>query len=159
MVISADGVWCDFYHLPLEAARDLKEKGTLKSRALDDRQRLSYPLETLLNFSKATTFKTTARRRPAIDPSVKDIPDVNQFRLKVEFIKDVVTEWVSHGGIGNSDMTPERRLQWMGYRETVNVDKKYKHVWVTVGARNGDERRVAWFDPLHPDQRPADIAR
>ncbi|RQM06896.1 hypothetical protein DH86_00000018, partial [Scytalidium sp. 3C] len=50
IVLSADGTWCDFYHLPLEAARDLALKGTISSSALDERQQLSYPLQTLLNF-------------------------------------------------------------------------------------------------------------
>lgn len=152
IVLSKDGTWCDFYHLPLEAARDLSEKGTIASSALDDRQHLSYPLQTLLNFMSKPSrpAKSTTRKRPEIDPMIQGIPMANDFRRKVDFIKLIVKEWVTNGGLGNSNMEPEKRLRWGGYRELVEVKVPYKHVWVSVGARNGDERRVAWFDPKKP---------
>ena len=78
---------------------------------------------------------------------IQGIPQANDFRRKIEFIRLVVKEWVTNGGLGVSDMEPEGRLRWGGYRELVNVKVPYKHVWVTVGGRNGDDRRVAWFDP------------
>ena len=160
VLISADGSWCDFYHLPIDSARDLKEKGVLPSKALDDRQHLSFPLQTLLNFvvkpSRVPT-KATTRKRVDIDPSIQGIPEANDFRKKVEFIRQVVKEWVYHGGLGNSDMRPETRLRWNGQRERVNVKAPYKHVWVTVGARSGDDRRVAMFDPRKPDEIVADM--
>jgi hypothetical protein len=159
IVISADGVWCDFYHLPLEAARDLSAKGTIPAQALDDRQHLSYPLQTLLNFYVKPTRsgKSTTRKRPEIDPMMQGIPSANDFRKKVEFIRDIVKEWVSNGGIGNSNMEPGGRMKWLGCRETVNVKVPYKHVWVTVGSRNNDDRRVAWFNPRKPDANIPDI--
>ncbi|KAF4628157.1 hypothetical protein G7Y89_g9997 [Cudoniella acicularis] len=129
IVISADGTWCDFYHLPLEAARDLATKGTISPSALDDQ----------------------------IDPMIQGVPEANDFRKKIEFIRLVVKEWTSNGGLGNSNMDPKRRLKWTGHRELINVQAPYKHVWVTVGARNGDERRVAWFDPKDPDKIIPDI--
>lgn len=156
IVISADGVWCEFYHLPMEAARDLSENGTLPSAALDDRQRLSYPLQTLLNFMSKPS-KSNTRKRAEIDPMIQGIPQANHFRKKIEFIRLVVKEWVSNGGLGNSNMEPEGRLRWNGCREVVNVKVPYKHVWVTVGARKGDDRRVAWFDPKKPDAIVPDI--
>lgn len=158
-MISADGTWCDFYHLPLEAARDLAANGTLAPTALDDRQHLSYPLQTLLNFmvKPPRTAKATSRKRPEIDPMIQGIPQANDFRRKVEFIKSVVKEWVKNEGMGISDMEPSGRLRWSGYRELVDVKVPYKHVWVTVGGRNGDDRRVAWFDPSKPDAIVPDI--
>jgi hypothetical protein len=122
-VLSADGGWCDFYHLPLEAARDLSLKGTLSAAALDDRQHLSYPLQTLLNFmvKPSRPGKTTNRKRPEIDPMIQGIPQANEFRKKVEFIRSVVKEWVNNSGRGISDMTPEGRLRYDGNRELVNV--------------------------------------
>lgn len=159
VVISADGVWCDFYHLPLEAALDLSAKGTISGAALDDRQHLSYPLQTLLNFvSKPNrSVKSTTRKRPEIDPIIQGIPSANDFRKKVEFIRSAVKEWVSNGGIGNSNMEPRGRLRWTGCRELVNVKIPYKHVWVAVGSRNNDDRRVAWFDPRKPNVDIPDI--
>lgn len=157
-MISADGTWCDFYHLPLEAARDLSLKGTIPPAALDDRQHLSHPLQTLLNFMiNPRAGKSTVRKRPEIDPMIQGIPQANDFRRKVEFIRLVVREWVNNGGLGNSAMEPKTRLRWGGYRELVNVKIPYKHVWVTVGARNGDDRRVAWFDPKKPEATIPDI--
>lgn len=149
-------MWCDFYHLPLEAARDLSEKGTLPAAALDDRQRLSYPLQTLLNFMSKPS-KAATRRRPEIDPMIQGIPQANFFRKKIEFIRLVVKEWVTNGGLGNSNMEPEKRLRWAGCREIINVKVPYKHVWVTVGANMGDDRRVAWFDPTKPEAIVSDI--
>ncbi|KAB8302710.1 hypothetical protein EYC80_006069 [Monilinia laxa] len=153
VVLSADGFWCDFYHLSFECARELTEKGTLPTTALDERQHLSYPLQTLLNFmaKPSRAAKTTLRKRPEIDPMIQGLPQANDFRRKVEFIRCAVKEWVHNGGLGISDMEPKTRLRWMGYREVYD-DKKLKHVWTTVGGRKGDERRVAWYDPRKPQE-------
>jgi hypothetical protein len=110
--------------------------------ALDERAMLSYPLQTLLNFqSKPTATRPgrtgSSRRRPEISPSLQGIPAANDFRRKVEFIKNVVKEWVANGGLGNSSMAKETRLRWGGYRDTIASTKQ---TWVTVGARWGDER-------------------
>ncbi|RFU23705.1 hypothetical protein B7463_g12635, partial [Scytalidium lignicola] len=159
IVLSADGTWCDFYHLPLEAARDLALKGTISSSSLDERQQLSYPLQTLLNFmpKAARSARSSTRAYPQIDPMLQGIPQANEFRQKIEFIRLIIKEWVSNGGMGNSDMEPKGRLRWSGNRELVNVKAPYKHVWVTVGARSGDDRRVAWFDPKRPEAIVPDI--
>lgn len=82
---------------------------------------------------------------------LQGIPQANDFRGKVEFIRTIVKEWVTNGGLGNSDMEPAGRLRWTGNRELVGVDAPYKHVWVTVGAEQGDDRRVAMFDPRRPE--------
>lgn len=159
IVLSSDGVWCDFYHLPIEAARDLEQKGTMGPDALDDRQHLSHPLQTLLNFmtKSSRAGRATTRKRPEIHPILQGIPQANDFRRKVEFILRVVKEWTSNGGLGKSDMSPEGRLRWKGYREQVNVEIPYKHVWVSVGGGQPDERRVAWFDPTKPDKINPDM--
>lgn len=88
---------------------------------------------------------------------LQGIPQANDFRSKVQFIKTIVAEWIRNGGLGNSEMDPKGRLRWGGNRELVNVKVPYKHVWVTVGARNGDDRRVAWFDPKKPKEILPDI--
>ncbi|KAK3935877.1 hypothetical protein QBC46DRAFT_421095 [Diplogelasinospora grovesii] len=66
-------------------------------------------------------------------------------------------EWNSNGGIGNSDMSREKRLRWTGMRETQNVPIPAKHVWVTIGARWGDERLSAYVDPRKPAEMGPDI--
>ena len=159
IIISADGTWCDFYHLPMEAARDFAQNGTLSPSALDDRRHLSHPLQTLLNFMSkpSKTSKSTARKRPEINPMEAGLPEANFFREKIQFIRLVVKEWVTNGGLGLSDMSSEGRLRWKGSRELVNVKVPYKHVWVTVGCQKGDERRVMWYNPRKPDEIISDM--
>ncbi|KAH9221671.1 hypothetical protein DL95DRAFT_474226 [Leptodontidium sp. 2 PMI_412] len=159
IILSADGTWCDLYHLPLEAARDLAVKGTMSAAALNDRRVLSYPVQTLLNFmSKPTRVgKSTSRKRPEIDPMIQGIPQANEFRKKIEFIRSVVNEWTTNGGIGLSDTSIEGRLRWTGSRELINVKIPYKHVWVTVGGQGSDDRKVAWFNPRKADELIPDI--
>jgi hypothetical protein len=101
--------------------------------------------------------KSTTRKRPEINPMLQGIPQANDFRKKVEFIRLVVKEWVTNGGLGISDMKPAGRLRWNGNRELVNVKVPYKHVWVTVGGKNGDERKVVWFNPRKPDEIVPDM--
>ncbi|KID81839.1 cell cycle serine/threonine-protein kinase CDC5/MSD2 [Metarhizium guizhouense ARSEF 977] len=151
IVLDATGTWCHFWHLPQDAAERLASTGTIGAAALDDRATLSYPLQTLLNFqSKSSTRSASTRKRPEIDPEVQGIPAANDFRRKVEFIKNVVKEWVANGGLGNSSMSRESRLRWTGYRELVNTTIPQKHVWVTIGARWGDQRLSTLVDPRKP---------
>lgn len=151
IVLDATGTWCHFWHLPQDAAERLASTGTIGAAALDDRAMLSYPLQTLLNFqTKSTARAGTTRRRPEIDPELQGIPAANDFRRKIDFIKNVVKEWVTNGGLGNSNMSRETRLRWLGYRETVNATIPQKHVWVTIGARGGDQRLTSLVDPRTP---------
>lgn len=164
-MLDATGTWCHFWHLPQEAARKLEETGALDEAALDDRTVLSYPLQTLLNFSVAprqappsTRSGASARRlRPEISPDLRGIPAANQFRRKIEFVRDMVREWSANGGVGNSDMSREGRLRWTGVRETRNVQVPAKHVWVSIGARWGDERRSCFVDPRRPEVLGEDV--
>lgn len=159
IVISKDGKWCDFYHLPLEAALELARHGSLSSNSLDERQHLSYPLQTLLNFTKkpSRAGRGTSQRGPDIDAMIQGIPSANDFRRKIDFIKSITKEWIDGGGLGNSAMDPSLRLRWSGNREKHNVKVPFKHVWVTVGARGGDDRRIAWFNPNNPHEITPDI--
>ncbi len=182
IVLDAAGVWCHFWHLPAEAAQRLAATGLLEEAALDERSVLSFPLQTLLNFgvggSSSTSSLTTAagaatgtgssssRRRPVIRPELQGIPAANDFRRKVEFVRNVLREWVSNGGMGNSDMSRAGRLRWTGARETlkqvpgtttpVQVPAS-KHVWVTIGARQGDIRLSAMVDPRRPSELGPDL--
>ncbi|KAL2134903.1 hypothetical protein VTI74DRAFT_10538 [Chaetomium olivicolor] len=158
IVLDSTGTFCHFWHLPQDAAKTFYETGSLPESALDGRAVLAYPLQTLLNF--ATVPKqpgTSSRRRPEISPELQGIPAANQFRPKIEFIRDVVREWTANSGIGNSDLSRERRMRWNGVRETRNVQAPAKHVWVTIGARNGDDRVAALFDPRWPDVLGPDV--
>lgn len=123
---------------------------------------LSYPLQTLLNFqAKASAARpsrtASTRRRPEIDPELQGIPAANDFRRKVSFIKDVVKEWAANGGLGNSSFTRESRLRWTGFRESIGSLAPQKHVWVTVGARWGDQRLSTFVDPQKPWELGEDV--
>ncbi|KAI8966057.1 kinase-like protein [Daldinia sp. FL1419] len=154
IVLDATGTWCHFWHLPQEAAEKLANTGELDEAALDERAVLSYPLQTLLNFATKPAIRptrNTTRKRPEINPMLQGIPAANDFRRKIEFIKNIIKEWVVNGGLGNSYMDRERRQQWAGFRETVHSGPS-KHVWVTIGARWGDERYTALVDPKKPGE-------
>lgn len=101
--------------------------------------------------------KTATRQRLEIDPMEAGVPEANAFREKIQFIRLVVKEWVTNGGLGISDMSSEGRLRWKGSRESINVKVPYKHVWVTVGCKNGDERKVMWYNPRKPDEVNPDV--
>lgn len=167
IVLDSTGTWCHFWHLPQDAAKHLEETGSLAEAALDGRTVLSYPLQTLLNFTApprqpaprtgTRTASNPTRRRPEISPELQGIPGANHLRRKIEFIRDVIREWNANGGIGNSDMSREKRLRWCGMRETKNVPIPAKHVWVTIGARWGDERLSTYVDPRNPAELGEDI--
>jgi hypothetical protein len=160
IVLDATGTWCHFWHLPQEAAEKLASTGALDETALDERAVLSYPLQTLLNFATKSAIRpsqrATTRKRPEINPMLQGIPAANDFRRKVDFIKNIVKEWVENKGLGNSDMSRERRQMWTGCRETVHSGPS-KHVWVTIGARGRDERYTAVVDPKTPHELGEDI--
>ncbi|KAI0125893.1 serine/threonine protein kinase [Xylariales sp. AK1849] len=162
IVLDSTGTWCHFWHLPQEAAEKLASAGELDENALDERAVLSYPLQTLLNFATKPAIRPTrsqssqTRKRPEINPMLQGIPASNDLRRKVDFIKNVVKEWVTNGGIGNSNMSREQRLRWTGCRETLHSGPS-KHVWVTIGARWGDERFSAVVDPKRPDVLGEDV--
>ncbi|KAK1600096.1 uncharacterized protein LY79DRAFT_585706 [Colletotrichum navitas] len=163
IVLNAAGTWCHFWHLPIEAAQNLATTGSIGAAALDERAMLSYPLQTLLNFqtkpsaARSTRTTTTSRRRPEIPADLQGIPAANDFRRKIEFIKNAVKEWVTNGGLGNSAMDRDHRLRWGGYRETVMGNSFIKGVWVTVGARWGDNRLSAYIDPANPMEMGEEI--
>ncbi|KAI1341633.1 kinase-like protein [Xylariaceae sp. FL0016] len=161
IVLDATGTWCHFWHLPMEAAERLSSKGELDESALDARAVLSYPLQTLLNFATKSAMRPTrtavSRKRPEINPMMQGIPAANDLRRKIEFIKNIVKEWVTNGGMGNAKMDRENRLMWTGHRAL--HDGPSKHVWVTIGARWGDERYSAVVDPRKPTELGEEVER
>ncbi|KAI0817670.1 hypothetical protein GGR55DRAFT_621417 [Xylaria sp. FL0064] len=159
LVLDATGTWCHFWHLPQESAEKLAATGELDVSALDERGVLSYPVQTLLNFTTKPAIRGTrnpTRKRPEIDPYIQGIPGANDFRRKIEFIVRIIKEWTTNGGLGNSRMDREHRLMWTGSRETVRSGPS-KHVWVTIGARWGDSRYSAVVDPKNPSMLGEEI--
>ncbi|RWA14646.1 hypothetical protein EKO27_g414 [Xylaria grammica] len=152
IVLDATGSWCHFWHLSQESAEKLAATGELDESALDERGVLSYPVQTLLNFTVKPVIRPTrnpTRKRPEINPDIQGIPGANDFRRKIEFIVRIIKEWATNDGLGNSRMDRAHRLMWEGSRETVHSGPS-KHVWVTIGARWGDCRYSAVVDPKNP---------
>lgn len=158
IVLDSTGKWCHFWHLSKNAAECLTKTGELDESSLDNRAVLSYPLQTLLNFTLPhVPSSQSSRYRPEIPKELQSIPEANGFRLKTQFIFKVVKEWVSNGGMGMSDMSRHGRLMWNGTRQTKHVDLVTKHVWVTVGARGQDSRHAVWVDCRNPTTLLEDI--
>ncbi|KAI2635914.1 Pkinase-domain-containing protein [Xylaria nigripes] len=152
IVLDAAGTWCHFWHLHQASAEKLATKGELDEFALDERGVMSYPVQTLLNFTTKPAIRPTrnsTRKRPEISPEIQGIPGANDFRRKIEFIVSIIKEWIANEGLGNSKMDRQNRLMWTGSRETAH-SKPGKHVWVTIGARWGDSRYSAIVDPKMP---------
>lgn len=162
IVLDETGTWCHFWHLSQKAADHLATTGDMDETSLDDRAVLSYPLQTLLNFTAAprasqSQRSASTRHRPEIPLELQGIPAANDFRRKVEFIRAVVKEWAKNGGLGKSDMSRDGRLKWPGVRQTKNCEVLTKQVWVTVGARGGDIRHAVWVDSRKPTTLLSDI--
>lgn len=164
-MLDSTGTWCHFWHLSIKEAQYLAQTGTLTECALDNRTVLTYPLQTLLNFHiPAKQPLVSTRRRPEIPVEMRDIPATNQFRKKIEFIRDMVREWVKNGGLGNTNMDREHRLRWTGIREKYVMQQgemkpaqPFKMIWVTVGARWGDRRVACYVNPMNPDVMGEDV--
>ena len=161
LVLDTTGTHCHFWHLPVEAAELLNKTGQLDTVALDSRAVLSYPLQTMLNMNRASSSapatSRSGRTRPEISPEIRVIPEANDFRRKVEFVRQVVREWVSKGGIGNARMDRDHRIRWLGARETFGITAPQKHVWVSIGARWGDQSVSCLVDPRHPAELGQEI--
>lgn len=120
IVISDDGAWLDFYHLPVAAAYDVQSGGYVDAASLADRSVLSYPTSVMLS--------GVYRSHKFID-----VVTANQLGAKLGFVKDVVGLWSSEGGLGC--MGKKKGVKWEGMKEEGS-----KLVWVTVGAKGGDGR-------------------
>ena len=121
--VSHGGTFLDFYHLTLEAAQTVKGGDKVTAAELSDRGVLSCPTTALLNGCyRGEDFK--------------DLITANDLRSKVSFITDVVGIWVEEGGLGC--MGTKNRMMWEGIGG--KVEKGSKLVWVTAGAKGGDER-------------------
>ncbi|KAL9129813.1 MAG: hypothetical protein Q9217_001850 [Psora testacea] len=120
LVVSADGTWLDFYHLPVSAAKALRKGEVLELGDLAERSVLCYPTDVML------AGKYNGR-------GFEDVVEENELRQKVGFIRDVVAVWVKEGGLGC--MGKKKGVMWEGMRE-----RGGKAVWVSVGARGSDGR-------------------
>ncbi|KAF6233400.1 hypothetical protein HO173_008332 [Letharia columbiana] len=120
IVVSGDGTWLDFYHLPIQAAKALKTGRILEAGALAARSVLCYPTSVMLSGSyRGHEFKELVRE--------------NELDAKTAFVRDVVGLWAKEGGLGC--MGRKEGVKWEGM-----LEEGGKLVWVTVGAKGGDTR-------------------
>ena len=120
LVVSGDGRWLDFYHLPTQAAKALKIGRVLEAGALAARSVLCYPTSVMLSGSY-----------PGHD--FKELIKENELSGKTAFVRDVVGLWAKEGGLGC--MGRKKGVKWEGM-----LEEGGKLVWVTVGAKGGDTR-------------------
>ena len=120
LVVSGDGTWLDFYHLPIQAAKALKNGRVLEAGALAARSVLCYPTSVMLSGSyRGHEFKELIKE--------------NELDGKTAFVRDVVGLWAKEGGLGC--MGKKEGVKWEGM-----LEEGGKLVWVTVGAKGGDAR-------------------
>ncbi|KAI9876401.1 MAG: Cell cycle serine/threonine-protein kinase cdc5/MSD2, partial [Pleopsidium flavum] len=129
IVISRDGKWCDFYHLPVEGAKYLNRNHTLPMKLLEKRDVLSYPVSVLL--------QGHYKPKDSKDEShvFKKVIVVNHLPEKLAFIQDVARRWHDCGGIGCMGEGEQAKLKWEGMAVKNTGDKSDRLIWDTVGAR------------------------
>ena len=120
LVVSGDGTWLDFYHLPIQAAKALKTGRVLEAGALAARSVLCYPTSVMLTGSYC-------------GHDFKQLVNENELDRKTAFVRDVVGLWAKGGGLGC--MERKKGVKWEGM-----LEEGGKLVWVTVGAKGGDAR-------------------
>ena len=121
LIFSPDGTWLDYYYLPIEAAQALKRGEILEAASLMERSVMRYPTSVMLKGSYQ-------------DHEFKKLILENELHAKVSFVKDIVGIWCEAGGLGR--MGGKQGLKWEGMSE-----KAGKHVWVTIGAYGGDDKK------------------
>jgi len=124
MVISADGKSCNFTCLSVEAMMHLSENGELPYRYIKQREVLSGSISGLLYGMADGASNVVATT------------EANLFRNKLQFIIDVMDEWVVGGGLGCSTNGPQKP-KWDG----PHLEDGKKQDWVTVGRQGGDTAR------------------
>lgn len=123
LIISGDGSWLDFYHLPIQAAHLLKQGAPpLSADTLATRGCLSYP-------------PAVMARGIYQNEDFRKIIEANDLIVKLDFVKRVVGAWLDAGGLGGLG-EEDRFLKWEGASEGGD----FRFVWVSVGAVGGDER-------------------
>ena len=120
LVVSGDGKWLDFYHLPTQAAKTVKSGRVLEAGALAARGVLCYPTSVMLSGSYA-------------GHEFRELIGENELEGKTAFVRDVVGLWAKEGGLGC--MGRKKGIKWEGM-----LEQGGKFVWVTVGAKGGDAR-------------------
>lgn len=124
LLLSGDGSWLDFYHLPVPAAKTLRRGISLSDDTLSHRSVLSYPLSIIAQgIYNEDDFRDTIA--------------VNDLRAKINFVKRVVSAWLDAGGLG-ALLAKDRYLKWDG--ASAGAESRSKLLWVSVGAFGGDER-------------------
>lgn len=125
LLLSHDGSWLDFYHLPVPAANVLKRGVALSDDMLSHRSVLSYP-------------PAIMARGIFHDDDFRTIITANDLIAKLHFVKRVVTAWLDAGGLGALP-AKDRYLKWDA-AGAVEAEPSSRLLWVSVGAFGGDER-------------------
>lgn len=122
LVLAADGKYCSFTCLPVDAMDHMKKNGDLPLKFMKHREVLSGPVQCLLNAGGRS-----------------DMMRANLLEEKVQFIAGVANLWVEGGGLGCRP-TDVEWPRWPGPHLEDAGGKKVD--WITVGRFGGDLERV-----------------
>ena len=137
LVISDDGTWVDFYHLPLHGAKRVNRGYEIWGMDLANRTSLCYPVHVMLK-----GYIEGESGDDSIREDFREILGENNFEGKLKWVRDVVREWHCAGGLGFMSGKNER-MKWEGMPEKkVKRKEKEKLVWATVGCVGGD---APWY--------------
>ncbi|KAK8162821.1 P-loop containing nucleoside triphosphate hydrolase protein [Phyllosticta citrichinensis] len=123
LVLSADGCFCNFTCLSLEATQHLAEFGELPFKYIRQRNVLTCLLRTLLHAQGANGAE------------IKALASANLLKEKLDFIVMVVDAWICGGGLGRSS----DRLQWNGPQ----LDDGKKQDWITAVTKRAGRKKDA----------------
>lgn len=126
LVLSPDASWCNFTCLSVEAAEYLTKHNEIPFKYIRHREVLSSSLRNLLHGSGAETM------------SYRDITQANCLSKKLQFIGQVVSEWLKAGGLGC--LTNEALQKPLAY-DGPQIEDGKRQDWVTVGRYGGDDPR------------------
>ncbi|KAF7712863.1 Uncharacterized protein PECH_001983 [Penicillium ucsense] len=132
--------WIDFYHLSPSAARYFTAKGKMHPAGFDTRAVASDEAATFLSIANGESLNS-------VEDRIREILEANSFLQKIDFIRDVLKDWIRYGRLGGrppsvsasgEELAPTEMF-WQGTQDRVSGGSNgTKFVWVTVGAPDGD---------------------
>ncbi|KAI2785980.1 hypothetical protein POX_h09745 [Penicillium oxalicum] len=132
--------WIDFYHLSPSAARYFTAKGKMHPSGFDTRAVASDEAATFLSIANGESLNS-------VEDRIRDILEANSFLEKINFIRDVLKDWITFGRLGGRPPSTSASGQelvstemlWRGTQDrSPGGSNGTKFVWVTVGAPDGD---------------------
>jgi len=123
LVVSADGYSVSATLVSIEGAMAMAVNNVIPSGMLSNRQ----------VFALSTAQMVQLSRNPSTNDQVTRLLRANMIEEKLEFLGQLLDQWIGGGGLGCA-RTTDSRLQWEGLWARDSV----KSEWTTVGRHGGD---------------------